>query len=103
VNDVTPEEFGAYYDAKIERLEEMGDECNWRDCDESVRWPCHYCSPRHRQYGLRLAAVRVGLSDEDPDSIGTGPKRTPTEMQLEIATLRRQIRDCSQNGDVDDG
>lgn len=50
---VDPNEFEAYYDQKLERLEQ---ECMLGGCDETVQWPRDYCSNNHMNDALRQAA-----------------------------------------------
>jgi hypothetical protein len=51
-----PDEFKAYYEQKLERLEQ---ECKLDGCDETTQWPRDYCSNQHMNEGLRQAAEKL--------------------------------------------
>lgn len=58
-HDVTPDEFSDYYEAKLDRIEQLSGECKRGGCTETAEFPRDYCSDECMNIGLEQAMERV--------------------------------------------
>lgn len=58
-DEMSVEEFKAYYERKLERIEELSTECERDGCENTARYPRDFCSTQCLNNGFQQAAKRL--------------------------------------------
>ena len=58
-DEMTPAEVKAHYEWKLERIEELSEECKRNECTNTARFPRSFCSNECMNVGVQEAVERL--------------------------------------------